>query len=117
MTASNPSPPGGIDYIKVEQSEKFRRLKRTRQSFVFPLAVFFMLWYFLYVLLSTFARDFMATPVIGNINLGLLLGLLQFVTTFTITMWYVSFANKRLDPMSEELRSDLAALESEEVTR
>lgn len=51
----------------------------------------------------------MATPVFGVINIGLIFGLLQFVTTFGITMWYVNFANKRLDPLASELRQELEA--------
>ena len=44
-----------------------------------------MAWYFLYVLLADYAHDFMAKEVFGNVNVGLLFGLGQFVSTFTIT--------------------------------
>jgi uncharacterized membrane protein (DUF485 family) len=71
------------------------------------MAIAFLLWYFAYVLLADYAHDFMSTKVIGNINIGLILGLLQFVSTFAITMWYVSFANKKLDPIAAEMRSEL----------
>ena len=101
--------PGGIDYIEIEESPRFVELKRTQRSFIFPFAIAFLVWYFAYVLLSSFARDFMAQPVWGDITVGLLFGLGQFVTTFAITMLYVSFANKRLDPIAEEIRSDLEA--------
>lgn len=78
---------------------------------MFPLAVGFLVWYFAYVLLADYAHEFMATRVIGNINIGLVLGLAQFVTTFAITMWYVSYANRRLDPLADELRSELEGAE------
>ena len=68
-----------------------------------------MLWYLLYVILATYASAWMATPVFGVINIGLILGLLQFVTTFAITSWYVSYANKKLDPLAAELRHELEA--------
>ena len=71
------------------------------------MAVAFLVWYFAYVLLADYAHEFMATPVFGNINVGLLLGLGQFVTTFAITTWYVSWANRRLVPLAEEIRADL----------
>jgi len=99
--------PAGIDYIEVEESPRFTELKRRQRSFVFPLSIAFLVWYFAYVLLSSFAPEFMAQRVWGDITLGLLLGLGQFVTTFAITMAYVSFANRRLDPISEEIRNDL----------
>jgi uncharacterized membrane protein (DUF485 family) len=59
------------------------------------------------VLLASYAPAFMATPVFGNINLGLLFGLLQFVSTFAITAWYVRFADRRLDPLAGEIRADI----------
>ncbi|MGF3056826.1 DUF485 domain-containing protein [Microbacterium sp. YY-01] len=96
-----------IDYIAVQESEDFRSLRGKQRSFIFPLAAAFLLWYFAYVLLGAFAHDFMAQRVWGDITVGLLLGLGQFVTTFVITMAYVSFANRRLDPKAEALREQL----------
>ena len=96
-----------VDFTDVQQTEQFRELRKRHRSFVFPMAVFFLLWYFAYVLLAAYAHDFMATPVMGNINIGIVLGLLQFVSTFAITMWYVSYANRRLDPIAAELRHEL----------
>jgi uncharacterized membrane protein (DUF485 family) len=60
-----------------------------------------------YVLLAAFAHDFMATPVIGSVNVGLLFGLGQFVSTFIITMAYVAYANRKLDPTAEKIRGEL----------
>ena len=76
---------------------------------MFPVAVLFLVWYFAYVLLAAYAKDFMATPVFGNVNVGLLLGLGQFVSTFVITMLYVRYANRNLDPLAQEIRTDLEA--------
>jgi uncharacterized membrane protein (DUF485 family) len=59
------------------------------------------------VLLAAYAHDFMATPVFGSVNVGLLFGLGQFVTTFVITMAYVSYANRKLDPTAEKIRTSL----------
>ncbi|MGL4241596.1 MAG: DUF485 domain-containing protein [Beijerinckiaceae bacterium] len=41
------------------------------------------------------------------VNVGILLGLGQFVSTFAITMIYVRFANRRLDPIATEIRDEL----------
>ncbi len=43
----------------------------------------------------------------GNINVGLLIGLGQFLTTFIITGIYVRFANRELDPRAEAIRDEL----------
>jgi uncharacterized membrane protein (DUF485 family) len=100
-----------IDYEAVEHSAGFQQLKRRHRTFVFPLAIGFLVWYFAYVLLADYAHDFMSTPVWGNINVGLLLGLGQFVSTFAITTWYVSYANRKLDPIAEKFRVELGARE------
>ena len=46
----------------------------------------------------------MATKVVGNINIALVFGLLQFVTTFGIAIWYARFAARRMDPIADRLR-------------
>lgn len=102
---------GAIDYIAVEESPPFQELKRRQRSFVFPFAVAFLVWYFAYVLLSSFAPAFMAQQVSGAITVGLLIGLGQFATTFAITMGYVAYANRRLDPGAEQLRAELERAE------
>ena len=48
-----------------------------------------------------------AAENVGNVNLGILLGLGQFVSTFVITHLYVAHANRRTDPISDEMRGRL----------
>lgn len=93
-----------VDFKEVQSTERFQELRTRHRSFVFPMAIAFLLWYFAYVLLADYAVDFMSTKVWGNINVGLIMGLLQFVTTFAITGWYVSYCNRRLDPIAAEIR-------------
>ena len=95
------------EYRAAQDSAEFIELKRRFRRFAFPMTVAFFTWYLLYVLLSTYAPDFMATQVFGNVNVGLLLGLAQFVTTFVITHLYVAHANKRTDPIADEMRERL----------
>ncbi|TFD48962.1 DUF485 domain-containing protein [Cryobacterium frigoriphilum] len=100
-----------IDYLEVEESAQFLELQSRHRRFVFPLTAFFLVWYFGFVLMAAYAPSIMAIPVFGLINLGLVLGLAQVATTFIITMWYVSFANRRLDPLSLAMRTKLEAME------
>ncbi|MGP6172241.1 sodium:solute symporter family transporter [Microbacterium sp. A204] len=72
-----------MDYVAVEESPRFQKLKRTQRSFIFPMAALFLIWYFVYVLLGAYATEFMGQRVWGDITVGLLLGLAQFVTTFS----------------------------------
>lgn len=98
-----------VDFIAEQNSEEFQSLKKTHRNFVFPVAIGFLVWYFVYVLLAAYAHDFMSIKVWGSINIGLVLGLLQFVTTFGITTWYVTFANRKLDPQAAVIRTRLEA--------
>jgi uncharacterized membrane protein (DUF485 family) len=97
----------GQEYLAVQNSPEFQELRSRLRRFVFPMSAVFLLWYFAYVLLGAFAHDFMAIKVWGDINVGLLIGLGQFVSTFVITAIYVRFANRELDPRAEAIRAKL----------
>ena len=105
--AAQPPHPPGAEYLAVQASPEFADLRRTLRRFVFPMTVFFLVWYASYVLLGAFAHDFMATKVWGNNNIGLLLGLAQFVTTFAITGLYIRFTNRELDPRAAAIRAEM----------
>jgi uncharacterized membrane protein (DUF485 family) len=97
----------GSRYAEVQSSTEFRDLRSRFRRFVFPMTALFLAWYFLSVLLSSFAPEFMATKVLGNINIGLIFGLLQFVSTFAITIAYVRWADRSFDPPAEQLRAQI----------
>ncbi len=59
------------------------------------------------MLCSAFARGFMAHRLVGNINVGFVFGLLQFVSTFAIAYWYSQYADRRLDPLADKLRAHI----------
>lgn len=99
-------------FATLHRSEDFALLRGKFRRFAFPWAVAFLVWYFLYVLLSVYAKDLMSTPVIGNVNLGILLGLLQFVTTFGLTWLYIRHANKSLDPVVDRLQAAVGPTDS-----
>jgi len=82
-------------------------LRRRLRNFVFPMTAAFLIWYLLYVLMSDYAHGFMSTKVFGNVNVGLLFGLLQFVSTFLITWLYVRHANRHLDPIADKIRAEI----------
>lgn len=99
--------PTAADFERVQASEEFAALRGKFRRFAFPMTAAFLAWYFAYVLLSTYAVSFMSTPVIGNLNIGLLLGLLQFVSTFLITWLYIRHARNEIDPIASSIRADL----------
>jgi uncharacterized membrane protein (DUF485 family) len=99
------APPDPSAYVAVQASPDFVRLRRTLRGFIFPMTVAFFAWYLLYVILSAYARDFMSIKVVGNINVALVFGLLQFVTTFLIAWLYSRFAGNKLDRLADVLRA------------
>ncbi|GIE87233.1 DUF485 domain-containing protein [Actinoplanes regularis] len=94
-------------YLEVQNSDEFGRLRRTLRNFIFPTTIAFILWYALYVLLSAYARDFMAIKLVGNINIALVLGLLQFVSTFVIAWYYSRFAAQKIDPLADDIYNEI----------
>jgi uncharacterized membrane protein (DUF485 family) len=107
MPSRNAPPPEATtepDWQGFQDSQEFGRLRKAVRSFVFPVTIGFLLWYLLYLIMAAYARDFMDAKVLGNINVGLIIGLLQFVSTFVITTLYVRFANKNLDPAAQAIR-------------
>lgn len=94
-------------YLTLQSTAEFQQLRRKFRGFVFPMTAFFLVWYFVYVLLSIFAPGFMGTKVVGNITVGLLFGLGQFVTTFAITIIYSRWATRELDPAADALGARL----------
>jgi uncharacterized membrane protein (DUF485 family) len=94
-------------YSAVAASPEFDALRRSLRSFVFPMTVAFLAWYLLYVLLSAYARGFMGTKLVGNINVAFVFGLLQFVSTFLIAWWYARYADRKIDPVADRIRAEL----------
>ncbi len=102
------TPPNGDHavYTEFAARDDFIELRRRYRAFVFPATIAFMVWYITYVICNNWARDFMNIKVIGNINVALVFGLLQFVSTFVIAYLYSRYSTKSLDPLANELREE-----------
>lgn len=99
-------------YDELHASPEFAELKRRYRGFVLPATAAFLVWYLTYVVLSMWAGGFMSKQVVGNINVALVLGLLQFATTFVIAWLYSNYSTKRLDPLARELDERFVSLTS-----
>jgi uncharacterized membrane protein (DUF485 family) len=99
--AGSPQKP---DFAAIHDSPEFAALRRRFRLFVFPMAALFFLWYLTYVLLAAYAHGFMSHRLFGLVTVGLVFGLLQFVSTAAITIGYVRYARRHLDPRVAELR-------------
>ncbi|HQD21763.1 MAG TPA: DUF485 domain-containing protein [Arachnia sp.] len=111
MDKSPSDAPSGVippeEFRRVQASPEFAHLKRVFRSFAFPMTVVFLVWYLAYVLGSIFAKDLMMTSVFGNVTVGFLFGIGQFVSTFLITWLYIRHSNRKVDPLAKQLREQL----------
>lgn len=82
---------GKIDFVKIEQSEKFQRLMNDRKKFIVPLTIFFLVFYFLLPVLTSYTT-FLNTPVIGDISWVWLFAFAQFIMTWVLCTIYVKKA-------------------------
>ncbi|MFI9818367.1 DUF485 domain-containing protein [Saccharothrix variisporea] len=96
---------GNPDFVALRESEDFRELRRRVTRFVLPATLGFLAWYLGYVALSAYAPDFMGTVVYGVINVGILFGVLQFVSTIALTLAYARYARRKLDPQVDAVRA------------
>ena len=91
-------------YAALAAEPDFAALRRSYRNFAFPATIAFMAWYITYVVANNWARGFMDTRVIGNINVAVVFGLLQFASTFAIAYLYSRHASRSLDPLATRLR-------------
>ncbi|WP_114560228.1 DUF485 domain-containing protein [Desertihabitans aurantiacus] len=93
-------------YEAVAARPEFDELRRRYLRFVVPATITFMAWYVVYVACNNWARGFMNQQVVGHVNVAVVFGLLQFVSTFAIAVLYARYSIRRLDPLADELRED-----------
>ncbi len=96
---------GHAIYDDLAASDDFRELRKRYRAFAIPWTLAFLAWYLLYVLMSNYATGFMDTKLVGNINVALVFGLLQFASTFGIAFIYSRHAARRFDPLADRLKA------------
>ncbi|MFD3698182.1 DUF485 domain-containing protein [Streptomyces sp. NPDC058646] len=112
---SRPAPGASDIYLEVQRSAAFQEVRSRYRRFVVPATAGFLLWYVAYVVAATAAPGLMARPVFGAVNVALLAGLGQFLSTFLLTWAYVRHARLRRDRAALDLR--WTVYEQEQVRR
>lgn len=97
-------------YLEVQRSAAFQEVRSRYRRFVVPGVLLFLGWYVGYVVTATAAPGLMARPVAGAVNVGMLAGLGQFLTTFVFTWAYARHARLRRDRVALDLRWDTQEL-------
>ncbi|MER5292688.1 DUF485 domain-containing protein [Streptomyces pharetrae] len=99
-------------YLEVQRGAAFQEVRSRYRRFVVPAFAAFFAWYVGYVVVATSAPGLMARPVAGTVNVAMLAGLGQFLSTFLLTWAYARHARLRRDRAALELRWD-----TQELTR
>src|ERR1700744_3737446 len=99
MNSSAGTPPQGA---RIAASRQFRDLMATKKLFIIPAFVFFVVYYFALPVLVGYAPHFMATKVLGVVNLAYLFALSQFFVAWIIAALYVKAAND-FDQLSRDI--------------
>ena len=99
--------PSSAAFLEVAASPEYAALRSTFRGFACPMTIAGLVSYFVFVVLSIYAVDFMATPLIGQLNVGTTLGLAQFAVVYVWTFLYVRFMTSRIDPIATGLKATL----------
>lgn len=102
--ADHGAPSASDIYLEVQRSAAFQEVRGRYRRFVVPATAGFLLWYVAYVIAATAAPGLMARPVVGSLNVALLAGLGQFLSTFLLTWAYSRHARLRRDSAALDLR-------------
>lgn len=97
-------------YLEVQRSAAFQEVRSRYRRFVVPGVAVFFTWYVSYVVTATAAPELMARPVTGAVNVAMLAGLGQFLSTFLFTWAYMRHARLRRDRAALDLRWDTQEL-------
>ncbi|NDZ77481.1 DUF485 domain-containing protein [Streptomyces sp. SID10853] len=112
QAASTPGRSAADIYLEVQSSAAFQEVRGRYRRFVVPAVCAFFTWYLAYVVMATAAPGLMAHPVAGAVNVAMLAGLGQFLSTFLLTWAYTRHARLHRDRAALDLRWD-----TQELTR
>ncbi|HJU03285.1 MAG TPA: DUF485 domain-containing protein [Actinomycetes bacterium] len=90
-------------------------LEQRHQRFVWPVTVFFLVYYLSLPILAGAAPDLMGSKVFGQFTFGYLFALSQFLMAFVVAWLYARWAASRMDPLASDLREKLHRRQIKEV--
>lgn len=91
------------DWAKIANHPRFVELHRKKMVFLYGWWAFSAGCYFLLLLGAGYTPELFGVEVIGNINVGYLLALAQFVVSFGIAIHYGRVADRDFDRLTQEL--------------
>ncbi|WP_040227300.1 DUF485 domain-containing protein [Bhargavaea cecembensis] len=106
-----PNHAGGTDFTAVAESPKFKGLIARKKKFIVPLTVFFLAFYFMLPILTSYT-DVLERPAVGDISWAWIYATAQFVMTWVLCIVYVKkfqkFDREADEIVETELKGDRA---------
>jgi len=100
------------DFEQIEQSEEFKRLKRQKYKFIFPIPILFFFYYLAFPIMSAYAKPLMTTLVFGNFTFGYLFGISYYLVIWALAFLYL-YKAKQYDRLIDEIVEKYAPKEKE----
>ncbi|GEK35158.1 DUF485 domain-containing protein [Kurthia sibirica] len=82
------------EYVNITESSEYKALKKKKNKFIFPIAVFFLLFYFALPVLTSFFPSVLKGNAIGDITWVWIFAFAQFIMVWTLVTVYVKKAAK-----------------------
>jgi uncharacterized membrane protein (DUF485 family) len=94
----------GLDTTGVVDDSELEALAARRLRVALGLTGAMLVVYFGFILLITFAKDFMGRTITDGLSVGMALGVLVILATWVLTWAYVGWANRVYEPELARLR-------------
>jgi uncharacterized membrane protein (DUF485 family) len=92
-----------VDWEQVERSEQFQDLAATRRRVVLPLLIVFVVWYGGFLVLTAYARDFMAETIYRGFTVAYAAAFSLIVMTWLVAFIYIRATRSSVDPQVERM--------------
>jgi uncharacterized membrane protein (DUF485 family) len=99
----------------VGQDPEMVELEARHRRFVWPMTVFFLIYYLALNLLAGTSPGLMGRKLFGEFTFGYLFALSQFLMAFVVAWIYSRWAARRIDPLATDLREKLHRQRIKEV--
>jgi uncharacterized membrane protein (DUF485 family) len=94
------------DWTAIAADPKFRALHRRKTRFLTTLMLCSIAGYLLLPVGAAYCPELFARRVLGEVNVGILVALLEFVVAWGVAVLYTRRANADFDRMAREIAGD-----------
>jgi uncharacterized membrane protein (DUF485 family) len=88
---------------RIERDPNYLKLVSERKSLAWTLTIITLVMYYGYIAIVAFAPSIIATPLVGTITVGIVLGLAIILASILLTGIYVMRANAEYDDLTSAI--------------